>query len=165
MSHGFDGESTLCTCVLQAWREFRSGSGLVAPQVTAEIFPVRMISWCRPMSHGSRVALPACFGWALAWPGVCTCHLPTPLCHVSIALNALLIEQERSGPSTRLMIKNFRWSCLWLGKHMSHEWSATCVLVQDVLSQETLSSSATCGTSRWSKGSPACYRQLVMIPK
>ena len=52
-----------------------------------------------------------------------------------------------------------------LASAMGHEWLATCVPVQDVLLQGILCSSMTCGISGCSEdgGSPACYRQLVVI--
>jgi len=50
-----------------------------------------------------------------------------------------------------------------LASAMGHEWLATCVPVQDVLSQGILRSSTTCGISGCSEGRPACYRQLVVI--
>jgi len=46
-----------------------------------------------------------------------------------------------------------------LASARGHEWLATCVSVQDVLSQGTL----TCGILRCSEGSSTCYRQLVVI--
>jgi len=50
-----------------------------------------------------------------------------------------------------------------LASTRGHERLATCVPVQDVLSQGILSSSSTLWLFRVFGGSPACYRQLVVI--
>jgi len=50
-----------------------------------------------------------------------------------------------------------------LASARGHEWLATCVPVRDVLSQGILSSSTICGISGLLEGSPACYRQFVVI--
>jgi len=68
----------------------------------------------------------------------------------SVLVSILLCSLSMSGAalSTRLRgALRFRGSCSWLGEHKGHEWLATCVPVQNVLSQGILSSSTTCGIS------------------
>jgi len=65
----------------------------------------------------------------------------------SVPVSILLHSLSTSGAalSTRLMgVLRFRGSCSWLGERKG---LATCVPVQDVLSQGILSRSATCGIS------------------
>ena len=82
---------------------------------------------------------------------------------VSILLCSLAHWRKGEAPSTRLMrALNLRDPVHDFASARSHEWLATCVSVQDVLSQGILSISTTCGISGCSEGSPVCYRQLVI---
>ena len=62
---------------------------------------------------------------------------------------ALLIEHECGGPQhpAHEGVKSPGILFMTLASAMGHEWLATCVPVQDVLSQGILSISTTCGIS------------------
>ena len=61
---------------------------------------------------------------------------------------ALLIEYERGGPQHPVRGRYVSGDPVHdLTSARGHEWLATCVPVQDVLSQGILSSSTTCGIS------------------
>ena len=84
----------------------------------------------------------------------------------SVLVSILLCSLSMSGAalSTRLMrVLSFRDPVHDLASARGHEWLATCVPVQDVLSQGILSSSTTWGISGCTEGSPACYHQLMLI--
>ena len=66
----------------------------------------------------------------------------------SVLVSILLCSLSMSGAALSIMgALRFRGSCSWLASARGHEWLATCVPVQDVLSQGILSSSTTCGIS------------------
>ena len=100
--------------------------------------------------------LPTCLVWGV---GLAGCRF---LC--AGKYTAPLIAHEWAALSTRLMrVLSFRDPVHDLASARGHEWLATCVPVQDVLSQGILSSSTTWGISGCTEGSPACYHQLMLI--
>jgi len=137
----------LWTCVMQVQSKFRSDSVHVAPLETAGIFNVEMIPYCGPMSHETWGRL------AWVWWGPRSGGSALLVVGFSVLVGILLRSLSMSGAafSTRLMrALRLRGSCFPVHDLVSargHERLATCVPVQDVLSQGILSSSTICGIS------------------
>jgi len=129
---------------VQVLRKFQSCSVHVAPLETAGIFNVEMIPYCGLMQHGTW----GCLAWV--WWGPRSGVSALLVVGFSVLVSILLRSLGMSGValSTRLRGHYVSRDLVHdLASARDHEWLATCVPVQDVLSQGILSSSMTCGIS------------------
>jgi len=135
----------LWTCVMQVLRKFRSYSIHVAPLETAGIFNVKMIPYCGQMSHGTRGRL-AWVRWGGLGLGGRPCWLSVPLCwQIYCSAHWAWVERPSAPGSWGRYVSGDPVHDLVSAR--GHEWLATCVPVQHVLSQSILSSSTTFGIS------------------
>ena len=107
---------------------------------------------------GLGVALPGCDEGIGLGVGLAGCRF---LCAGKYI--TLLIEHEWGGPQHPAYEGVKSLGILFMTWRAQRSLMVCCVPVQDVLSQGILSSNTTWGISGCSEGSPACYRQLVVI--
>ena len=88
------------TCVLQVQRKFWSDSVHVMPLETAGIINVEMISYCGPMSHGTR----GCLAWVRWGPRSGGSALLVVGFSVLVSILLCSLSMSRAALSTRLMM-------------------------------------------------------------